>query len=89
MEVKNARYEIEYRSNDGENHTTAATGLDDAKKKAKSYRSSENYMVCITEDGGRVLRWDREPLVGENSWSAVDPDEFETLGPLRSVIRSV
>lgn len=85
MEDKIACYEVELRRNDGQDNTIAAADLADAQTKARSCRTAENYMVCITQDGDRILRWDRAQVVGDNSWTAVDPDEFETIGPLRAV----
>lgn len=88
MESKIAHYVMTFRSNDGEDHAVEVAGLDDAKKRAKNYRTNENYMVCVMEDGNRILRWDRDGMIGSNRWRAVDPNEFETLGPLRAVTRT-
>ncbi|HDQ6721552.1 TPA: PilI type IV pilus biogenesis protein [Escherichia coli O146:H21] len=47
----------------------------------KSYRTPENRMVCIIQDGKRILRWDRSYASrAKNHWRKVDPDSFEILG---------
>lgn len=89
MNDENTRYAIAFRSNDGQDHSVATGDLADAEKKAKGYRTPANYMVCITKDEERILRWDRDHMMGENRWRAVDVDEFETLGAIRSIVRSV
>lgn len=81
---------------DGAWRTTAETvlnwhvwsaSLDTAKTIAKGNRHSGNYMVCIEENGERIIRWDRDKIGGENRWRKVDTDAFEMLGIVREVVR--
>lgn len=76
---------VNIRGNDGVDSTLDATTIEDAEKLAKKARATSNHMVAITLDKERVKRWDRERVVGENRWRAVEVDTFETLGQISEV----
>ncbi|WP_241299365.1 hypothetical protein [Burkholderia stabilis] len=76
------------RSNTGEDAEQALKDEGEAQTVAKAARVTTNHMVCIEVDGCRMQRWDRDCVVGENRWHKVDPDEMETLGPIREVRRA-
>ncbi|WP_298151037.1 hypothetical protein [Flavobacterium sp.] len=75
-------------SNLGNELTMPAADQTEAVKLAKSLRITSNHMVCIDIDGERLNRWDRDRIEGENRWSKTDPNEMETLGPIRMIRRS-
>lgn len=74
-------------SNMGDESTTPAAHQTQAVKLAKGLRVTSNHMVCINVDGERLNRWDRDRIEGENRWSKTDPNEMETLGPIRMMRR--
>ncbi len=82
-------WKVHVRSNDGSERYVSASDEVQASKIAKRHRQVGNYMVCIENgDAIRTHRWDRNKVEGENRWRRVDPDEFETLGPLRTIRRA-
>jgi hypothetical protein len=74
-------------SNMGDELITPAASRTEADKLAKSMRVTSNHMVCIDVDGERLYRWDRDRIEGENRWTKTDPDEMETIGPIRMIRR--
>ncbi len=55
-------------------------------KVTKSLRTSKNRMVCIIQDGNRILRWDRSYVShAKNHWRKVAPDSFEILGTIETL----
>lgn len=74
-------------SNLGNELTTPVADQTEAVKLAKSLRITSNHMVCIDIDGERLNRWDRDRIEGENRWSKTDPNEMETIGPIRMIRR--
>lgn len=83
------KFEVTVRTNSGEDKTVPASDIADAMSIAKQLRTPDSYMVCIVQDGVRTMRWDRATIVGENRWRKEDPDAFELLGQVRSVVRVV
>ncbi len=75
-------------SNLGVETITPAADQAEGVKIAKKLRTTTNHMVCIDVDGGRVNRWDRDRIEGENRWKKTDPSEMETLGPIRQMARA-
>jgi hypothetical protein len=76
-------------------HIRANTGVDSfldvlslraALDAAKRARTPQNHMVCVEVNGERIHRWDRNRVVQQNRWRKTDPDEFEVVGPIRTVI---
>ncbi|EIK0878114.1 pilus assembly protein PilI [Escherichia coli] len=58
----------------------------DLKKVTKSLRTSKNRMVCIIQDGNRILRWDRSYASHtKNHWRKAAPDSFEILGTIENL----
>lgn len=48
--------------------------------------TSKNRMVCIIQDGNRILRWDRSYVShAKNHWQKVAPDSFEILGTIENL----
>jgi hypothetical protein len=80
--------EVWITSNAGRNKRCAAVDMDDALAIAADGRITENHMVCVEVDQRRILRWDRDRVIGENCWRPVDPEEFETLGAIRQIHRA-
>jgi hypothetical protein len=80
--------EVWITSNAGRNKRRAAVDIVDALAIAAAARITENHMVCVEVDQRRVLRWDRDRVIGENCWRPVNPEEFETLGAIRQVHRA-
>ncbi|MFL1449395.1 hypothetical protein ACI77O_13440 [Pseudomonas tritici] len=76
---------VTVRTNSGENKAVPASDIDDAMSIAKKFRTQDSYMVCIVQDEVRMMRWDRETVVGENQWYQEDPGAFELLGAVRSI----
>lgn len=74
-------------SNEGEETKIELESTQEAKDVINKNATTGNHMICLEIDGIRTKRWDRERVVGENNWHAVDPDEMETLGPIRQVHR--
>ncbi|EAO8184031.1 pilus assembly protein PilI [Salmonella enterica] len=59
---------------------------DDLNTLVKSYRTPQNKMVCILQDGKRTHRWDRSyGSVQKNHWRKVAPDSFEILGSIENI----
>lgn len=81
--------EVTFRNNDGEDKSIANVEKSNALSVVDALKVPDNHMICIVENGMRTKRWDRERLVGENTWGEVDPHEFEVLGKIRSVVRVV
>jgi hypothetical protein len=75
-------------SNGGVNSLQRAEDMDEALALAARARITEHHMVCVEVDAQRVLRWDRDQIVGENHWRRVDPDDMETLGPISEIHRA-
>ncbi|EFH6853798.1 pilus assembly protein PilI [Escherichia coli] len=68
------------------NPTIEALSDNDLKKVTKSLRTSKNRMVCIIQDGNRILRWDRSYVShAKNHWWKVTPDSFEILGTIENL----
>ncbi|EER3600527.1 hypothetical protein SK85_04942 [Escherichia coli] len=68
------------------NPTIEALSDNDLKKVTKSLRTSKNRMVCIIQDGNRILRWDRSYVShAKNHWRKVAPDSFEILGTIENL----
>ena len=68
------------------NPTIEALSDNDFAKVTKSLRTSKNRMVCIIQDGNRILRWDRSYLShAKNHWRKVAPDSFEILGTIETL----
>ncbi|MCU6344970.1 pilus assembly protein PilI [Escherichia coli] len=68
------------------NPTIEALSDNDLKKVTKSLRTSKNRMVCIIQDGNRILRWDRSYVShAKNHWRKVAPDSFEILGTIEKL----
>ncbi|MBN6739175.1 hypothetical protein JKG47_01180 [Acidithiobacillus sp. MC6.1] len=84
----NPAFRVCVRNNQGQDWYVGAASLDTAKTIAKTSRTTDNHMVCIEEKGHRILRWDRNKVVGENHWRKVDVYAFETLGTIATVIRA-
>ncbi|EFN7723433.1 pilus assembly protein PilI, partial [Escherichia coli] len=43
-------------------------------------------MVCIIQDGNRILRWDRSYASHtKNHWRKAAPDSFEILGTIENL----
>ncbi|WP_244591867.1 PilI type IV pilus biogenesis protein [Escherichia coli] len=62
-------------ANDGREELIDVNPDKDLAHIIKSYRKPENRMVCIIEDGTRILRWDRSYASrAKNHWRKVDPD---------------
>ncbi|EOX5201435.1 pilus assembly protein PilI, partial [Escherichia coli] len=54
------------------NPTIEALSDNDFAKVTKSLRTSKNRMVCIIQDGNRILRWDRSYVShAKNHWRKV------------------
>lgn len=75
-------------SNLGVEAITPAANQAEAVRFAKTLRTTASHMVCIDVDGERVNRWDRDRIEGENRWKKTDPNEMETLGPIRQIARA-
>ncbi|MDT8840272.1 hypothetical protein ParKJ_22875 [Paraburkholderia fungorum] len=75
-------------SNGGVSSLQRAEDMDDALALAARARITEHHTLCVEVDAQRVLRWDRDQIVGENHWRRVDPDDMETLGPIREIHRA-
>lgn len=68
------------------NPTIEALSDNDFAKVTKSLRTSKNRMVCIIQDGNRILRWDRSYVShAKNHWRKVAPDSFEILGTIETL----
>ncbi|MCQ5518013.1 pilus assembly protein PilI [Escherichia coli] len=68
------------------NPTIEALSDNDFAKVTKSLRTSKNRMVCIIQDGNRILRWDRSYVShAKNHWRKVAPDSFEILGTIENL----
>ncbi|EPN2370924.1 type IV pilus biogenesis protein PilI [Escherichia coli] len=68
------------------NPTIEALSDNDFAKITKSLRTSKNRMVCIIQDGNRILRWDRSYVShAKNHWRKVAPDSFEILGTIETL----
>ena len=68
------------------NPTIEALADNDFAKVTKSLRTSKNRMVCIIQDGNRILRWDRSYVShAKNHWRKVAPDSFEILGTIETL----
>lgn len=75
-------------SNGGGSTLQRAEDMDDALALAAQASVTEHHMVCVEVDAQRVLRWDRDQIVGENHWHRVDLDDMETVGPIREIRRA-
>ncbi|MBU1248602.1 MAG: hypothetical protein KKB70_07890 [Proteobacteria bacterium] len=78
---------VTVRDNQGTDSEHEVESMEKALRLAKTHRTTNNHMVCIEVGGCREKRWDRDRIVGGNRWQTTDPDEFETLGPIRAVVR--
>lgn len=78
---------VTVRSNEGVDSRHDVSSTEEASATVKQHAQSGNHMICVEIDGERTDRWDREHIKGENRWLRTDPDEFETLGKIREVIR--
>lgn len=59
---------------------------DDLNTLVKLYRTPQNKMVCILQDGRRTHRWDRSfGSVQNNHWRKFSPDGFEILGSIENI----
>ncbi|EOQ5649340.1 pilus assembly protein PilI [Escherichia coli] len=68
------------------NPTIEALSDNEFAKVTKSLRTSKNRMVCIIQDGNRILRWDRSYVShAKNHWRKVAPDSFEILGTIETL----
>lgn len=68
------------------NPTIEALSDNDFAKVTKSLRTSKNRMVCIIQDGNRILRRDRSYVShAKNHWRKVAPDSFEILGTIETL----
>lgn len=79
--------EIFLRNNNGVERYISVDESADIQKEAKKYRTVDNYMVCVIQQGVRILRWDRSHTVNDNHWRKVYPHSFETLGKLPVIHR--
>ncbi|EHI7918480.1 PilI type IV pilus biogenesis protein [Salmonella enterica] len=62
---------------------------DDLNTLVKSYRTPQNKMVCILQDGRRTHRWDRSfGSVQNNHWRKFSPDGFGILGSIENIRRA-
>ncbi|KAE9822160.1 pilus assembly protein PilI [Escherichia coli] len=68
------------------NPAIEALSDNDFAKVTKSLRTSKNRMICIIQDGNRILRWDRSYAShAKNHWRKVAPDSFEILGTIKNL----
>ena len=68
------------------NPTIEALSDNDFAKVTKSLRTSKNRMVCIIQDGNRILRWDRSYVShAKNHWRKVAPDRIDILGTIETL----
>ncbi len=86
--VNSPSFRVCVRNNQGQDWHVGAASLNTVKTIAKTNRTDNKHMVCIEENGNRILRSDRNEVVGENCWRKVDVDAFETLGQIRLVRRA-
>lgn len=78
--------EIHIRDNNGFDTYFHANTEKEALRIAENKKVTDNHMICIVDDGFRYIRWDRDRVVGENSWCECDPEDMEVLGKIREVV---
>lgn len=77
---KKNEYHVHYRKNTGEDIRIFTDNLNECARKIWELKKPTNYMVCIEENGERILRWDKEITFNSNKWKSCPPDELEIIG---------
>ncbi len=75
-------YHVHYRKNTGEDIRIFTDNLNECVRKIWELKNHTNYMVCIEENGERILRWDKEITFNSNKWKSCPPDELEIIGKI-------
>lgn len=79
---KRNEYHIHFRKNTGEDLRILTDNLSECARKTSELKNPTNYMVCIEENGERILRWDKEIIFNSNKWKPCPPDELEIIGKI-------
>jgi len=79
---KKNEYHVHYRKNTGEEIRIFTDNLNECARKIWELKNLTNYMVCVEENGERILRWDKEITFNSNKWKSCPPDELEIIGKM-------
>jgi hypothetical protein len=78
--TKKNEYHIHYRKNTGEDFRIFTENLNECARNILELKNLTNHMICIEENGERILRWDKEITFDSNKWKPCSPDELEIIG---------
>jgi hypothetical protein len=78
--TKKNEYHVHYRENTGEDHRIFTENLNECARNILELKNLTNHMICVEENGERILRWDKEISFDSNKWKPCPPDELEIIG---------
>lgn len=79
---KRNEYHVHYRKKTGEEIRILTDNLNECASKIWELKNLTNYMVCVEENGERILRWDKEITFDSNKWKSCPPGELEIIGKM-------
>lgn len=80
--TKKNEYHIHYRKNTGEDLRIFTENLNECARNILELKNLKNHMICVEENGERILRWDKEITFDSNKWKSCPPDEVEIIGKI-------
>ncbi|EEQ5619040.1 hypothetical protein GN258_004633 [Escherichia coli] len=86
---KGTTWHIFYRENSGAEVLLEIPSFRECLSVSKELMPPSNYIICIEKNGERIKRWDREIIAGSNKWINCPPDNFEILGELITINRTI